>query len=109
MKQGGYLLRFSGFASAFWPSESLSAEKEKVMADGPTVVNTGGGGTTAVAIIVALVALVGLLFMFGVIDLSGGDGRDIDVKIDAPAVEAPAAPAAPAPTAPAPAAPANGG
>ncbi len=62
------------------------------MADGPVVVNSGSGGTTAIAIVVAVIAIAVLLFMTGVIDLGGG-GKDVNVKIDAPAVEAPAAPA----------------
>ena len=41
------------------------------MGDGPTVVNSGGNGATAVAIVIALAALVVLLFATGVIDLSG--------------------------------------
>jgi hypothetical protein len=86
------------------------------MADGPTVVTSGNGGT-AVAIIIAIIALVVILFATGVIDFGGVD-RNVNVDVNTPAVETPSAPApaAPAPEAPAPAAPtpaapapANGG
>lgn len=80
--------------------------REEEMADGPTVVNAGGGAGTAIAIVVAIVAILALLFVTGVINLNGGDGNDINVKIDVPKVEAPAS--TPKPAAPAPA-PANGG
>lgn len=42
------------------------------MADGPTVVHSGGNGGTVVAVVVAIRALVIVLFFIGVIDLSGG-------------------------------------
>ena len=72
------------------------------MADGPTVVTTGNGAGTAIAIVLALVAIAFLLFFTGVLDFSGGS-RDVDVKVDLPKVEVPAVPV------PAPAAPAQGG
>lgn len=78
------------------------------MADGPTIVNSGSGGT-AVAIVLGIIAIVVLLIFTGVINIHGGGGQDINVKVEAPKVEAPAKQAAPAPAAPAPAAPANGG
>ena len=61
------------------------------MADGPTVVTTGVGGT-AIAVFVAI-AIAVLLFATGIIDIEGGEGgtTDVNVKVDAPAVEAPAA------------------
>ncbi|TIP82517.1 MAG: hypothetical protein E5X58_38810, partial [Mesorhizobium sp.] len=61
------------------------------MADGPTVVNSGGnGGGTAVAIVLAIIAIVILLLFTGVINIQGGgDGKDLDVKVEAPKVEAP--------------------
>jgi hypothetical protein len=71
------------------------------MADGPTVVNSGGSGSTAVTILIAIAAVVSLLFLFGVFEFSDS-GRIIDVNVDAPAIDARAAPDAPA-------APANGG
>jgi hypothetical protein len=77
------------------------------MADGPTVVNTGGGAIAGV--VVAIIALMIVLFLTGVIDFgSGGGSRNVDVDVNLPKVEAPSAPApdAPAPAAPA---PANGG
>jgi len=74
------------------------------MADGPTVINSGGSGGTAIAIILGLIAIVVLLVFTGVINIHGGGGKDINVKIEAPKVEAPAAPAKPAAPAPA-----NGG
>ncbi|WP_027062552.1 hypothetical protein [Mesorhizobium loti] len=76
------------------------------MADGPTVVNSGGNGGTAVAVVLGLIAIVVLLVFTGVINLHGGGGKEINVKVEAPKVEAPAAPAKPAAPAPA---PANGG
>jgi hypothetical protein len=69
---------------------------EDVMSDGPTVVNSGGGGA-AVAIVLAVLAIVGLLFFTGVINLNGGT-KEVSVSVNAPKVEAPsvAKPAAPA-------------
>jgi hypothetical protein len=87
------------------------------MADGPTVVTSGNGGT-AVAVIIAIIALAIVLFATGVIDFEGGVDRNVNVDVDTPAVETPTVPAptipaptasepaAPAPEAPAPAAPA---
>jgi hypothetical protein len=77
------------------------------MADGPTVVTSGNGGT-AVAVIIAIIALAIVLFATGVIDFEGGVDRNVNVDVNTPAVETPSAsePAAPAPEAPAPAAPA---
>lgn len=49
-------------------------------------------------------AIVVLLVFTGVINIHGGGGKDINVKVEAPKVEAPAAPAKPAAPAPA-----NGG
>jgi hypothetical protein len=82
--------------------------ERQIMADGPTVVNSGGGGT-AIAIVIAIIAIVVLLIFTGVINIRGGGGQDINVKVEAPKVDAPAKPASPAPAAPAPAPPANGG
>ncbi|TGS10309.1 hypothetical protein EN852_026925 [Mesorhizobium sp. M2E.F.Ca.ET.209.01.1.1] len=69
------------------------------MSDGPTVVNSGSGGA-AVAIVLAILAIVGLLFFTGVINLNGNGGpKEVSVSVNAPKVEAPsvAKPAAPAP------------
>lgn len=67
------------------------------MADGPTVINSGGSGGTVAAVIIALVVLVGILFFTGVIDFDGGAAtKNVNVDVDLPKVEAPAAPAAPA-------------
>ncbi|TGQ17833.1 MULTISPECIES: hypothetical protein [unclassified Mesorhizobium] len=69
------------------------------MSDGPTVVNSGGGGA-AVAIVLAILAIVGLLFFTGVINVNGNGGtKEVSVSVNAPKVEAPsvAKPAAPAP------------
>ncbi|RWO37492.1 MAG: hypothetical protein EOS12_32210 [Mesorhizobium sp.] len=71
------------------------------MADGPTVVNSGGGGGTAVAVVLGLIAIVVLLIFTGVINIQGGSGKDINVKVEVPKVEAPAAPSKPSAPAPA--------
>lgn len=59
---------------------------------GPTVINTGGGGGGgwAVAAILAVVLIVGALWVFGGLDFGGG--RDIDVTVDVPdvSIETPA-------------------
>ena len=62
------------------------------MADGPVVVNSGGS-TAAIAIVVAVIAVGVLLLVTGVIDFGGGGAKDVNVKIDVPAVESPSAPA----------------
>jgi hypothetical protein len=76
--------------------------KGEIMADDPTVANSKGSGATAVTIIVAIAAVVSLLFLFGVFEFSNGSGRIIKVNVDAPAIDTPAAPDALA-------VPANGG
>ncbi|MEO3386463.1 hypothetical protein [Mesorhizobium sp. CAU 1741] len=55
------------------------------MSEGPTVINTGGGGSGgwAVAIILAVVLVVGALWVFGGLDFGGGGDA---VTIDVPAV-----------------------
>lgn len=58
------------------------------MSEGPTVINTGGdggGGGWAVAIILAVVLVIGGLWVFGGLNFGGGD-RDVDVTLDVPAV-----------------------
>jgi hypothetical protein len=66
------------------------------MADGPTVIETGGGsGATVIAVIAAILAIVALLFVLGVVDF-GGTSRSVDVDVKMPAIETPQAPAAPA-------------
>ncbi|MBZ7927484.1 hypothetical protein LAC81_36720 (plasmid) [Ensifer adhaerens] len=60
------------------------------MADrGPTVINTGssGNGGWAVAIIIALVVIGGLLLFTGVIDIGASSGGGTDVNVNVPAVE----------------------
>jgi len=76
------------------------------MAEGPTVIQTEGGGATVAGILIAIIATVVLLFLFGVIDIGGNGSRDIDVNVDVPAIQTPADPA---PSTPAPQAPASGG
>ncbi|CDX40958.1 conserved hypothetical protein [Mesorhizobium plurifarium] len=80
------------------------------MSDGPTVVNSGSGGTV-VAVILGIIAIVVFLFFTGVININGSGGKDVNVSVNTPKVEAPAAPSVSKPAAPAkPApAPANGG
>ncbi|MCV9999037.1 hypothetical protein OE766_12330 [Pararhizobium sp. YC-54] len=57
---------------------------------GPTVINTGRSTAGwAVAVIVALVVIGGLLMFTGVINTNGGDGTDVNVNV--PAVETPSA------------------
>jgi hypothetical protein len=105
MKQDGFLHRFcrSALASPRWVFFSANLQpRREPMADGPTVVQTGGSGGTIAAVIIAIVAVVVLLFMFGVIDLGGGGSSDVNVNVDVPKVDAPA-PEAPAPAAPTPA------
>jgi len=87
-------------------SSNNSEIGEEVIADGPTVVNSGGSGGTAVAIVLAIIAIAVLLLLTGVINIHGGGGKDINVKVEAPKVEAPAAPAPAKPAALASAAPA---
>ncbi|WP_075292878.1 hypothetical protein [Pararhizobium arenae] len=60
---------------------------------GPTVINTGssGNGGWAVALVIALIVIGGLLMFTGVIDISGGNGGGTDVNVNVPAVEAPSA------------------
>lgn len=55
---------------------------------GPTVINTGRSSTMgwAVAVILALVVIGGLLMFTGVINM-GGSGTDVNVNV--PAVETP--------------------
>jgi hypothetical protein len=58
---------------------------EKPMAD-------DSGGNTGLALIVGgLVVIVALFFVFGGLDVfrGGGDGVDLDVQVEAPAIEAP--------------------
>ncbi|MGX5844844.1 hypothetical protein ACWGTI_29515 [Mesorhizobium sp. ArgA1] len=80
------------------------------MADGPTVVNSGGSGTV-IAVVIGVIAIVVFLIFAGVINIHGGGagGQDINVKVEAPKVEAPKveAPKVEAPKVEAPAAPAN--
>lgn len=73
------------------------------MADGPTVVNSGGSGGGWAVGIIAIIVLLAVGF-FVLTQGNWGGSRDIDVKIEAPS--APAAPAAPTTAAPEPAAPA---
>ncbi|MCV9962448.1 hypothetical protein OIU34_11100 [Pararhizobium sp. BT-229] len=56
---------------------------------GPTVINTGRSSTAgwAVAVILALVVIGGLLMFTGVININGGGGTDVNVNV--PAVETP--------------------
>ena len=56
---------------------------------GPTVINTGRSSTVgwAVAVILALVVIGGLLMFTGVININGGGGTDVNVNV--PAVETP--------------------
>ena len=55
---------------------------------GPTVINTGRSNTGwIVAVILALVAIGGILMYTGVINLNGGGGTEVNVNV--PAVETP--------------------
>ncbi|MBP1858067.1 hypothetical protein [Rhizobium herbae] len=56
---------------------------------GPTVINTGRSSTAgwAVAVILALVVIGGLLMFTGVININGGGGTEVNVNV--PAVETP--------------------
>jgi hypothetical protein len=58
---------------------------------GPTVINTGKSSTAgwAVAVILALLVIGGLLMFTGVININGGGGTDVNVNV--PAVETPSA------------------
>ena len=80
------------------------------MSHGPTVVNSGGGGT-AVAVILGIIPVVALLFFTGVININGSGGKDVNVSVNTPKVEAPSAPSVSKPAAPAKPtpAPASGG
>ena len=57
------------------------ADDEKV-----TVVETGGGGGTAVAVIVGIVAILAILYVLLGTNLLSGETKkiDADVKIEAP-------------------------
>ena len=77
------------------------------MSDGPTVVNSGNGGAV-VAVMLAIIAIVGLLFFTGVINVNGGGGKDVNVTVNTPKVEAPSV-SKPAAAPAKPAVPANGG
>jgi hypothetical protein len=79
------------------------------MADGPTVVNCGGSGGTAIAVVLGLIAIVVLLILTGAINIHGGGSRDINVKVEAPKVESPKVEAPPEPAKPAAPAPSSGG
>lgn len=78
----------------------------------PVIVNDGGGGGGgwAIALIVGVLALIGVVFLFnsGALRSGGGSDGNIDVTVDVPKVEAPKVDA-PAPAAPAPAPSTNGG
>jgi hypothetical protein len=78
------------------------------MSDGPTRVNSGGGGT-AIAVILGIIAVVALLFFTGVININRSGGKDVDVTVNTPKVEAPSAPSISKPAAPAKPAPATNG
>lgn len=69
---------------------------------GPTVINTGSNGTAgwAVAVILAIVVIGGLLMFTGVINL-GGSGGGTDVNVNVPAVETPSTETKPATDTPA--------
>ncbi|KQS90439.1 MULTISPECIES: hypothetical protein [unclassified Rhizobium] len=66
---------------------------------GPTVINTGRSSNTgwAVAVILAVVVIGGLLMFTGVINI-GGSGGGTDVNVNVPAVETPSTDAKPATT-----------
>ncbi|HTO33904.1 MAG TPA: hypothetical protein VL202_22430 [Pararhizobium sp.] len=68
---------------------------------GPTVINTGRSGTAgwAVAVIIAIVVIGGLLMFTGVI--GGGGGGNTDVNVNVPAVETPSTDTKPATDTPA--------
>lgn len=70
------------------------------MPEGPTVVNSGSGGTV-VAVVLGIIAIVVLLFFTGVINLNGSGGKDVNVSVNTPKVETPAAPSVSKPAAPA--------
>ncbi|WP_438750538.1 hypothetical protein [Pararhizobium sp. O133] len=69
---------------------------------GPTVINTGRSSNTgwAVAVILAVVVIGGLLMFTGVIDIGGGGGNT-DVNVNVPAVETPSTDTKPATDTPA--------
>jgi hypothetical protein len=74
---------------------------------GPTVINTGRSNTGwIVAVILALVAIGGILMYTGVINLNGGGGTEVNVNV--PAVETPSTDK-PATDTPATGTPATGG
>ncbi len=68
---------------------------------GPTVINTGRSSSAgwAVAVIIAVVAVGGLLLFSGIIDIDGG-GTDVNINVPA-GTSAPATGAAPPAAAPA--------
>jgi hypothetical protein len=74
---------------------------------GPTVINTGRSNTGwIVAVILALVAIGGILMYTGVNNLNGGGGTEVNVNV--PAVETPSTDK-PATDTPATGTPATGG
>ncbi len=64
---------------------------------GPTVINTGRSSNTgwAVAVILAVVVIGGLLMFTGVINIGGGGSGGTDVNVNVPAVETPSTDAKP--------------
>ena len=73
----------------------------------PTIIQTGGNGGWAIAVVILVVVVAGILYFSGAFHI--GRSGNVNVNVEAPAASAPA-PAAPAPAAPkTPAAPPAGG